>query len=288
MTNLLKKIFLFFSKAPSIFIGALFFYLMPKKTVETILQKWTSNGKGLSSFRKYFYNKLLTFVLTKYYSKNTTSEEREFLKYMCMGKESGVRWAKYYASIEFPNEKTNMIDLYNWLDSTLLDSTIRHVHQVACSSGREIAYYAKKYPKIKFIGSDIDADVVSFCRRKWGHIPNLEFQVVRLDRLNEKEKKILKSDLIYASGGLQYLDEAQLFKFFKNANKLSTKILFAQPLKIDFLMDKHHNSTKRSQFSWNHSYTTLLERTNWQKIKYTVFFFEEHYWTKTVSFYAEN
>ena len=268
-------------------MGALFFYLSPRKTIESTLQKWSSDMVGNSRLQKFFHNIIVHFVLAKYYSKNTSSKEREVLKYMCMGSDSGVIWAENYAKRGFPNEKTKMESFWGLLDNKLSDNTILHVHQVACGSGREVAYYAKKYPKIKFIGSDIDESVVTFCKGKWGYISNLTFQVVRLDRLNEKEKKILKCDLIYASGGLQYLDEANLIRFFKIINGLSKQIIFAQPLAIDFLMDKHKHSKKRGNFSWNHPYTSILRQAGWQNITYSVSFVEKDYWAKTVDISAE-
>ena len=268
-------------------MGALFFYLSPRKILESTLQKWSSNAEGTSRLQKFFFSIVVYFVLAKYYSKNTSSKEREVLKYMCMGDDSGVVWAKYYAKIGFPNETTKMQGFWGLLDNKLSDHTIKHVHQVACGSGREVAYYAKKYPKIKFIGSDIDESVVSFCKEKWGYISNLTFEVVRLDRLNQKEKKILKCDLIFASGGLQYLDEALLIRFFKIINGLSKQIIFAQPLAIDFLMDKHKHSKKRGNFSWNHPYISILRQAGWQNITYSVSFIEKHYWAKTVNISAE-
>lgn len=268
-------------------MGALFFYLSPRKTIESTLQKWSSSAEDLSRLQKFFHNIVVYFVLAKYYSKNTSSKEREVLKYMCMGNDSGVIWAKHYVKQGFPNEKTKMDSFWELLDNKLSDNTIIHVHQVACGSGREVAYYAKKYPKIKFIGSDIDESVVSFCKEKWGYISNLTFQVVRLDRLNEKEKKILKCDLIYASGGLQYLDEAHLIRFFKIINGLSKQIIFTQPLAIDFLMDKHIHSKKRGNFSWNHPYISILRQAGWQNITYSESFIDKNYCAKQVYVSAE-
>ena len=97
-------------------MGALFFYLSPRKTIESTLQKWSSNAEGVSRLQKFFHNIVVYFVLAKYYSKNTSSKEREGLKYMCMGSDSGVIWAENYANRGFPNEITKMESFWGLLD----------------------------------------------------------------------------------------------------------------------------------------------------------------------------
>jgi len=280
LINLLKKI--------SLVIGALLFYLLPQKIIVHSLQHWSLPKKDFSWLQKFLFDKLHTFVLLKYYSKNTTSKEREDLKYMCMGQSSGMNWVKDYARTAFPNSDTDKVDFFKLLNNKLSGNTIMHAHQVACGSGREIAYYAKKYPKIKFIGSDIDKEVISFCSEKWKDIPNLTFEIIRLDRLNENEIKLLHCDLIFASGGLQYLDELHLTQFLKIINGPCKYIMFTQPLSIDFLMDRHNNSSRRGNFSWNHPYTKILTKADWQNISYSVNFIEEDFLSKIVNFSAEN
>lgn len=176
--------------------------------------------------------------------------------------------------------------MWKWLEDLLNSGEIKKVHQVACSSGKEIAYFAKKYPAIEFTGSDLDDKVIGACRKRWSDITNLKFEVLDLSLLGEREIKELSVDVIFDSGGLQYLDEKILKDFLKKACMASRYLLLSQPLAIDFLMDKRCHSMPRGGFSWSHPYMAYMRETGWLDSEYKVYFVEENYWAKTVSIKA--
>jgi len=139
-------------------------------------------------------------------------------------------------------------------------------------------------PQLTFVGSDMDEAIISACRERWTGLNNLSFTVVRLDRLEPWELDPLKSDLVYASGGLNYLAEPSLRKFLTLVRPLTRRILFAEPLAIDFLMDDHSHSTPRGDFAWSHPYTSYLVDAGWAEVRYEIGFLEQHYWAKMVNF----
>ena len=262
-------------------VGPLVYTLLPGYRTR-LLSKWPEGGPQ-SATDKLIYQAVLKRVCSEYYNFATPTSRRETLKDLCMGQESGVVWAEDYASRGFPTEETAHIPMFHMLEECLSAGQIKTVHQVACGSGREIAYFAQRHPEMKFFGSDMDDAIVAASRERWQQIANLSFVVVRLDRLDASEQEYLRSDLVYASGGLQYLDEHALRRFLCVLLPLAGRILFNQPLAIDFLMREHSRSTPRGNFSWNHPYTQYLVDEGWLDVHYEIGFIEESFWAKNVS-----
>ena len=226
--------------------------------------------------------------MSEYYNPTTATDRREALKELCMGKDSGVAWANEYARRGFPDEFTDRTPIIRMLDRWLSAGKAREVHQVACSSAREVAYFAQRYPHIRFVGSDIDGAIISACQERWGQIPNISFTTLGLGELGSREKESLRCDLVFDSGGLQYLDEPTLRAFFRALLPLTQKLMFHQPLDIRFFMHKHSSSKPRGNFSWNHPYIRYLKEAGWEDVGYEVGFIEEHFWAKGVSVFARS
>jgi len=81
-------------------------------------------------------------LLSEYYHRETSTTRREEIKNLCIGGISGYNWAKRYAGEKFEEKP-----IIRWLD-ILLKNHIHSVHQIGCSSGRELAHFARIYPDI--------------------------------------------------------------------------------------------------------------------------------------------
>jgi trans-aconitate methyltransferase len=222
----------------------------------------------------------------EYYAPATSTARREALKARCMGAGSGVRWAKAYLARGFPDRYTPVLAMFRELERALASGPVASVHQVACCSGREIAYYARRHPRVAFRGSDGDGDVVDFLRETWRELPNLSFARVRLEREEPAETDALRSDLLYASGGFHYLDEPSLRTFLARARGLTSHLLLSQPLDRDFVLDAHAHATPRTQLSWNHPYAHYLRETGWVGVEAEEGLVEELPWVKNVAVWA--
>ena len=186
-----------------------------------------------------------------------------------MGEESGVRWAREYLKRGFPDAYTPLIGMFNELESRLAAGTVARVHQVACCSGREIAYFARRYPGVAFTGSDADPSIVEFLRDTWRELPNLAFTVLRLDEPDEAGMESLRGDLVYASGGLHYLDPESLRRLLVGTRSVARTFLLSQPLAKAYAADGPQASGPRGQLSWNHPYPRYLRETGWTRVTWS-------------------
>jgi trans-aconitate methyltransferase len=206
--------------------------------------------------------------MSEYYRPTTSTSRREELKNLCMGGDAGVAWAEHYATVSFPSPETANVPMFQVLEESLLQGDAKVVHQVACSSGREVAHFARLYPEVKFIGSDMDDAVVAACRDRWVDIPNLSFTSVPLNRLSAADQISMQSDIVYTSGGLQYLDEPSLRRFLDIVQQSANRVLIQETLDPEFMMDENTHSTRRGNFTWNHPFTHYLADSGWTNIEY--------------------
>ena len=234
-----------------------------------VLSKWPGCGER-SAWEHFIFSVVVRRVMHEYYSPVTSTSRRETLKNLCMGEESGVAWAEYYANVGFPTKDTAKVAMFSFLEECLSAGHVKTVHEVACGSGRMAAYFAQQHPEVKFVGSDKNDRVVAACRKRWQHIPNLSFVVVHLDRLNTLEQEALRSDLVYASGGLLYLDEHSLRRLLHVLFSLTGRFLLTQPLAIDYPMEEYSHSIPRGNFTWDHPYTHFLRDEGWRDVYYEI------------------
>lgn len=252
--------FLSLIKKIAILLGGAIYKVFPNFTKTFLKGHMSADSKN--AFVRAMYKVLVYSISDEYYKNNTTTSRRMQLIDMVISDEAGVKWAEYYLSKSFGDDDVLKNRMFLWIDELLsTNSDIIDVHQVACSSGREVAYFSKKYKDRNFIGSDIDTAIISNCYKNW-QIENLKFEVLRLENLNDLHK--IDTDLVYASGSLQYLDYAILDMFFKEIFTSKCEyLLLAEPLHNDFDIFKERTSTKRGNFSWNHPYAYLLKNNGW-------------------------
>jgi hypothetical protein len=101
------------------------------------------------------------------YLPETDPERREILKGFAMGGEAGRSWARSYdsapifhSSYDIPFSEAN--PFFSEMDKTLSELNDAVIIQIGSSSGREIAYFASKYPKLQFIGTDVYPEVIEY------------------------------------------------------------------------------------------------------------------------------
>jgi len=223
---------------------------------------WTTGGTGLVGTKRWIFGGLSRALDSRYYRPKASTEEREQLKAMCMSKSSAVEWAKAYLKRGFPEPQTAVIAMFDGIEHTLKSGTIHRVHQVACCSAREIGWFARRYPSIQFTGSDCDTDLMVFLKDHWRGLENLDFQILRM----ESPPNSLSCDLMYASGGLHYLDPETLVRFLVWARPRVKRLYLSQPLDRDFDPTASKHSKGRGMLSWNHPYTRLLKEAGFASV----------------------
>ena len=248
--------------------GALVWRALPPIRAR-LLEHWITGGTRLGAAGRWLFAGLSHAVDREYYGQATTTARREAIKALCMGEESGVRWAREYLKRGFPDAYTPLIAMFSELESRLASGKLRRVHQVACCSGREIAHFARRYPGVEFIGSDADPSIVDFLRDTWRDLPNLSFTVLRLESVGAGEMESLRADLVYASGGFHYLDPESLRRLLSGTRSVAGALLLSQPLARGFATDTGQASTPRGQLSWNHPYPKYLREAGWARVAWS-------------------
>lgn len=254
-----------------VILGLLILTTRPKFS-KRILALWSMGGPK-DKVKKFSYKCLLTLTEFIYYRSNTSTEIREGLKSLCMGSISGYKWSEHYAL-----SNSYQTPIFVSILKTLDTSNIYKVHQVGCSSGREVSYFARRYPNIRFLGSDRYLEVIEGCRERWKDLPNIRFEV--LDLVYDK----VESELVFSSGSLQYIDQESLEFFFETLE--CTKILLEEPLDVKFSIEDSLKSEPRGNLSWSHPYIKTLRKMGYKYINYDTTFREEHPWAKTVTISA--
>ena len=146
-----------------------------------LLSFWTEGGSSLGPLEKWLFAGLSRAIDQRYYDAAASTKDRETIKALCMARSSAVKWARHYLSLGFPDRYTPALKMFDEIESLLASGSVQIVRQVACCSGREIAYFARRYPQIEFAGSDCDEALIDFLREHWKHLSNLTFDLVRLE-----------------------------------------------------------------------------------------------------------
>jgi len=214
---------------------------------------WTSGGTRLRGWRREWFRIASEALDQEYYAEGTGTRQREALKAVCMARASAVEWAKSYLARGFPEAQTPVIAMFEGIERALASGQIGSMHQVGCCSAREIGYYAGRYPKVEFVGSDCDESLIEFLREHWKTRENLRFEVLRMETPPEE----FACDLLVASGGLHYLDPAALGSFLAWARPRVQRFYLSQPLDRGF-DPMGERSTGRGMLSWNHPYSRRL------------------------------
>jgi hypothetical protein len=231
-----------------------------------LLRHWITGGTGLSKLKKNAFDSMMRALNSRYYDAACTSAEREQIKHICMGSTSGVAWAKRYLAKGFPEPHTPLLPMFRVLEAWFASGQISSAHQVGCCSGRETAYFARRFPAISFTGSDCDPGVISFLREHWAPVRNLQFVELHMEENTHPADPELSCDVIFASGGFHYMDPDALLSFLIRARRFSSRIALSQPMDRDFNATTMARSTPRGMLSWNHPYPNLLRAAGWTNI----------------------
>lgn len=234
----------------------------PALSRRLLAKHWTTGGVHLRGLRSRLFRLAADELDSRYYAPDTPTPERERLKSICMAGQSAIAWAEHYLSLGFPEQQTSIIAMFQGIDNALQSNQIRTAHQVACCSGREIAYYARRYPEVEFTGSDCDHDLIEFLRETWKELPNLKFELLRL----ESPPAGFSYDLLYASGGLHYMDPPSLSQFLAWTVQHCGQLYLSQPMHRSYEPSKMESSTGRGMLSWNHPYPKMLQTAGWPVI----------------------
>lgn len=212
----------------------------------------------------------------KIYLRQKDPDRREELKSVAMGGSNGEMWAQEYDSrpLDFNSKIGNM----RFLDACPAFAEIERICdcgeadaiiQIGSSSGREIAYFAQKYPHMACVGSDIYEEVVSFSRKSHRR-KNLTFELASAKDLSDlltpyAEKRMI----VFSSGSLQYVQPEHLHDFFALMNRFQNLRLFvSEPAnESQGRPDELCGSLWRGNFSYTHDYRHYAESSGMETLE---------------------
>ncbi len=191
----------------------------------------------LSSFDRAVFLYVYTFWERFEYLKEKDPYKREAMKEYVMGGESGMAWAKHYQSepIDLDRQTGELSYREAHPIFEILEKVIREkasncdlaIFQVGCSSGREIAYFAEKFPDLTFIGTDIYDEVIDFASSAH-KLENLKFIKIAANNMAGQFDSIEADEIIvFTSGCLAFVLPEHIDKLFNDISKCGKPVTLA-------------------------------------------------------------
>ncbi|MAF85427.1 MAG: hypothetical protein CL875_02945 [Dehalococcoidales bacterium] len=224
------------------------------------------------------FGPLFNFWIRFEYLREKDPDKRESLKELAMGGNSGRKCAKQADAIPLDfNAKigdmtfNEAFPMFSEIENILEGAKARLiVIQVGSSSGREIAYFAHKYPAHTYIGADICQEIADYASSAH-QSQNLSFRTLSAKHISQLLSEYKNENiLIFSSGALTYMQPEHLPVFFSSvANMASAKILLNEPGRENRgkLPDEVAGSMWRGNFTYTHDYKFYAEKANIKTVK---------------------
>ena len=219
----------------------------------------------------------------EYCAPNTFEERRNSILAKVYSGEGGLHWAKTYLAMPYDWSVVARDGRYAMLDAALTtcdDGTTALFS--GCSSGREVAAYARRYPAHHFLGFDFNDSVVEFCR-DMHEAPNLRFDVLDLTNPNDVSTLVC-GDIMFVAGTFVYLTGPALRNLLDTLPSRIQMLVIGASVDMGYDYHAEHISRYKGLFSWSHPYPQLLRQSG-----YTYQYTEEaiiYPWAKNISILA--
>lgn len=237
--------------------------------VERMLSTW-HNAAARGPLTRLLFDSVFDAWIRRRYLPETDPDAREKLKMICMAGESGRSWAEDYNRSDYlDREKMGTLPLseadpsFDALDAACAAAPDDAVAvQIGCSSGRQIAWFAARHPRLHFAGFDIDRSIIDYIS-KVHQLPNLEFFVgFAQETPNALARYAGRPLILFSHGTLQLVQPEHIDIFFRDVGaRPQTKIILLEPAS-DGLgpPEELEGSHWRWNFSYTHNYRYYAER----------------------------
>jgi len=217
-----------------------------------LLSTWNNEKK-----RTMFDDMLFPFVFSifeyLFYVREKDPNIREEMKKLCSDGESCEKWFYIYKNRPLDLD----IILYKDLEKRLREESNFIVVQLGSCSGREVAYFAKRFPEHEFIGIELYQPFIDLSNAEY-NLPNLSFELmpaVNISILMEKYKD--KKFIFFSSGSMEYIQPEHIRGIFTDIKNYGAEIFLYEPI-VKKAIDEI-KSTYRGNFSFNHNYKYFAE-----------------------------
>tara|TARA_B100001057_G_C22769422_1_gene918961 strand:+ start:420 stop:1325 length:906 start_codon:yes stop_codon:yes gene_type:complete len=257
-----------------------------KTPLINILKKRFKFHRFLKSKNIFWF--ILDVIFQKeYFNKLKDKKEIRKLTDLTLSDGEGRKWAEYYFNKHFKTldnlKKKRVGTMSGFEASPIFDEMIKFIEinilnnnqdtyivQLGSSSGRDLEFFLKKYPKLNYISTDVNEEILNFQRENYNY-HNLKFfkcYAEDIDLCIENFNLHNKNLILFSFGSLQYVNPFFLEEFFLKLNKLKKLNLFIEePVSLNFIDHEKLVSDNRANISFSHRYNEYVKNTKINIIK---------------------
>ena len=218
----------------------------------------------------------------EYFSKLKNKEEIRELTNSTLIDGEGKKWAQHYYDGHFQTldelkkERTGTISrndatliferMINFIKSNnLSDDKNTYIIQLGSSSGRDLEFFLKIFPKLNYISTDVNNEILDFQKDKYSY-PNFKYFKCYAEDIDECINHFKISDkniILFSSGSLQYVNQFFLEEFFsKIKNYKNLNLFISEPVSLLFIDNNKLISDYRGNTSFSHRYDEYAKNSN--------------------------
>ena len=235
---------------------------------------------------------IIWFVLNilfqkEYFSKLKNKEEIRELTNSTLIDGKGRKWVQNYYNKHFQTldelkkrrvgtmSQSNAFPMFermiNYIKSNnLSDDKNSYIIQLGSSSGRDLVFFLKIFPKLNYISTDINDEILDFQKEKYSY-PNLKYFKCYAEDIGECINHFKISDkniILFSSGSLQYVNPFLLEEFFlKIKNYKNLNLFINEPVNLLFIDNNKLISDYRGGISFSHRYDKYAKNSNFNIIE---------------------
>jgi len=228
-----------------------------------------------------------TLFQREYFNKLKDKNEMRELTNSTLIDGEGKKLAEYYYNKHFQtldelkkrrigimsqSDATPMFErMINYIKSNnLSDDKNTYIIQLGSSSGRDLEFFLKIFPKLNYISTDVNNEILDFQKEKYSY-PNLKYFKCYAEDIDECINHFKISDkniILFSSGSLQYVNPFFIEEFFskiKNYKNLNSFIF--EPVSLLFLDNSSFISVYRGNTSFSHRYDEYAKKSGFNIIE---------------------
>lgn len=239
-------------------------------------------------FKKIHFNKkrnliwsiLDTLFQKEYFNKLRNYNEIRELTNSTLVNGQGRKWAEYYYNNHFQTldalkkRRAGTMSSYdaepifkkiiNFIKSNNLSNNKNtYIIQLGSSSGRDLEFFLKIFPKLNYISTDVNNEILDFQKEKYNYL-NLKYfkcYAEDIDRCIDYFKISDKNIILFSIGSLQYVNFFFLKEFFsKIKNYKNLNLFISEPVSLKFFGNSDIISHHRGNTSFSHPYNQLIKK----------------------------
>lgn len=186
----------------------------------------------------------------------------------------GRKWAENYYNTHFQtlnelkksrtgimssNDASPIFEkMINFIKSNhLSDDENTYIIQLGSSSGRDLEFFLKIFPKLNYISTDVNDEILDFQKEKYNH-PNFKFFKCYAENIDECVNYFNisnKNIILFSNNSLQYLNPFFLVEFFsKIKNYKNLNLFVCEPVSLLFIDNNNLMSDNAGNVKFSHRY----------------------------------